>query len=83
MLKARVFASRLVSTAATHDFDLDPALRLLDLESRYEELAGPHSRVSEALAELRVVEARLAEEDGLPRRYRPRPEPPPLPRFTP
>ena len=83
MLKAQVFASRLVSAAATHVFDLEPALRLLDLERRYEALDGPHSRVSEALAALRAVEVRIAEEEGLPRRYRPRPEPLPLPRFAP
>jgi len=83
MLKARVFASRLVSAASTHDFDLDPETRLLDLASRYDALDGPHSRVCEALAALRAVEARVAEEEGFPRRYRPRPEPTPLPRFAP
>ena len=54
-----------------------------DLASRYGELDGPGSRVQIALAEVRALEARLREEDGgLPRRYRLRAEPPPLPEFA-
>jgi hypothetical protein len=36
-----------------------------------------------ALAELRALEARFSDERGLPRRYRVRAEPPPLPEFAP
>jgi hypothetical protein len=81
LLKARVFASRLVSAARTHDFEVDPATRLDDLAQRYDSLDGPHSRVQEALAELRALEARLGDGEGLPRRYRLRADPAPLPRF--
>jgi hypothetical protein len=83
ILKARVFASRVVSAAATHDFEVDPATRLLDLARRYDALDGPSSRVRMALAELRALEARFSDERGLPRRYRVRAEPPPLPEFAP
>jgi hypothetical protein len=82
LLKARVFASRLVSAARTRDFDVDAATRLRDLARRYESLDGPDSSVGRALAELRALEARLSDEDGLPRRYRLRAEPPALPRFA-
>jgi hypothetical protein len=82
LLKARVFASRLVSAARTRDFDVDAATRLRDLAGRYESLDGPDSSVGRALAELRALEVRLSGEDGLPRRYRLRAEPPPLPRFA-
>jgi hypothetical protein len=84
ILKARVFASRVVSAAGTCDFEVEPATRLLDLARRYDELDGPSSRVRVALADLRALEARLVDEDGaLPRRYRLRAEPPPLPPFAP
>jgi hypothetical protein len=84
IVKARAFASRVVSAAETHDFEVDPATRLLDLARRYDELDAPGSRVRVALAELRAIEARLGDEDGgLPRRYRLRAEPPPLPGFAP
>jgi hypothetical protein len=82
LLKARVFASRLVSAARTRDFDVDAATRLRDLGSRYESLDGPDSSVGRALAELRELEARLSDDDGLPRRYRLRAEPARLPRFA-
>jgi hypothetical protein len=83
LLKARVFASRLVSAARTRAFDVDAATRLRDLAARYESLDGPDSSVGRALAELRALEARLSDEDGLPRRYRLRADPAPLPVFAP
>ena len=83
IVKARAFASRVESAAATRAFEVDPETRLLDLASRYGELDGPGSRVRIALAEVRALEARLRDEDGgLPRRYRPRADPPPLPEFA-
>ena len=83
IVKARAFASRVESAAGTRDFEIDPETRLLDLAKRYEELDGPDSRVRAALAEVRALEARIREEDGgLPRRYRPRADPPPLPEFA-
>jgi hypothetical protein len=81
LLKARIFASRLVSAARTRDVDVDAATRLRDLAARYAALDGPDSSVGRALAELRAIEARLSDEVGLPRRYRQRVEPAPLPRF--
>jgi hypothetical protein len=84
VIKARVFASRVVSAACTCDFEVEPATRLLDLAGRYDELDGPSSRVRVALARLRELEGRLGDEGGaLPRRYRLRAEPPPLPPFAP
>jgi hypothetical protein len=78
LIKARVFASRVVSAARTREFDVDPATRLLDLARQYAALDGPGSSVWSALADLRAVEARLADERALPRRYRLRADPPPL-----
>jgi hypothetical protein len=78
LIKARVFASRVVSAARTHAFDLDPALRLLDLAQQYAALDGPDSSVSRALTDLRALEARLDDEHALPRRYRLRADPAPL-----
>jgi hypothetical protein len=78
LIKARVFASRVVSAARTHEFDVDPALRLHDLGQQYAALDAPDSSVGRALSELRAVEARLAGDRALPRRYRLRAEPPPL-----
>lgn len=78
LIKARVFASRVVSAARTHEFDVDPALRLLDLARQYASLDGPGSSVSRALSELRAVESRLTDDNALPRRYRLRADPPPL-----
>jgi hypothetical protein len=84
IIKARAFASRVESSAATRDFEVDPETRLLDLARRYAELDGPHSRVRIALAGVRALEGRIRGEDGgLPRRYRLRVEPPPLPGFAP
>jgi hypothetical protein len=81
LLKARVFASRLVSAARTRDFEVDPATRLGDLATRYASLDGPHCKVRQALSELRALETHLRDAEGLPRRYRLRVDPPPLPRF--
>jgi hypothetical protein len=83
IVKARAFASRVESAAATRAFEVDPETRLLDLASRYGELDGSGSRVRIALAEVRALEARLRDEDGgLPRRYRLRADPEPLPEFA-
>jgi hypothetical protein len=83
IVKARAFASRVVSAASTRDFEIDPATRLRDLARRYDALEAPSSRVRVALAKLRALEARLSDEEGgLPRRYRLRAEPPPLPEFA-
>jgi hypothetical protein len=78
LIKARVFASRVVIAARTHEFDVDPALRLQDLGRQYAALDAPGSSVGRALSELRAVEARLADGNALPRRYRLRADPPPL-----
>ena len=81
-VKARIFASRVTSAVRTRDFELDPATRLRDLARRYELLEGSSSPVRIALAELRQLEARLRDENLLPRRYQPPldpPSPPPLP----
>jgi hypothetical protein len=83
IVKARAFASRVESAAGTRDFEVDPETRLLDLARRYDELDGAGSRVRVALTEVRALESRLRDEDGgLPRRYRLRAEPPPLPDFA-
>ena len=60
-------------------FDIDPATRLLDLQTRYEHLDKPESPLRIALAELRTLEARLRADNRLPRRYRPPADPPSLP----
>ena len=78
LIKARVFASRVVSAARTHEFDVDPATRLLDLARQYAALDGPDSGVGRALADLRALESRLADDNALPRRYRSRADPQPL-----
>jgi hypothetical protein len=75
-IKARVFASRITSAVRTLEFEIDPATRLHDLATRYELLDTPASPVRTALAELRALEARLRDENRLPRRYRPRADPP-------
>jgi hypothetical protein len=75
-IKARVFASRITSAVRTLEFEIDPATRLHDLATRYELLDTPASPVRIALAELRALEARLRDENRLPRRYRPRADPP-------
>jgi hypothetical protein len=75
-VKARVFASRITSAVRTLEFDVDPATRLLDLAARYELLDKPTSPVRVALAELRTLEARLRDDNLLPRRYRPCADPP-------
>jgi hypothetical protein len=77
--KARLFASRITSAVRTLEFDIDPATRLHDLETRYALLDTPDARVRVALAELRALEARLRDESRLPRRYRPPADPPSLP----
>jgi hypothetical protein len=75
-IKARVFASRVTSAVRTVEFDVDAGTRLRDLAARYELLEGPASPVRIAFAELRALEQRLRDEERLPRRYRPAPEPP-------
>ena len=80
-IKARVFASRITSAVRTLEFEIDPATRLHDLVTRYELLDTPDSPVRIALADLRALEARLRDENRLPRRYRSctdPPSPPPL-----
>jgi hypothetical protein len=79
LVKARVFASRVVSAARTREFDVHPELRLRDLAEQYAALDGDGSSVSRALADLRAVEARLAAACALPRRYRSRADPAHLP----
>jgi hypothetical protein len=79
LFKARLFASRITSAVRTLAFDIDAATRLRDLATRYELLDVPDAPLRKALSELRALEARLRDENRLPRRYRPPADPPALP----